>query len=261
MILKTKLMLAAVCLSAVSFFSCNEGEGLGGKSSIEGNLSKIIHFDDNFSFGADTTLRIGETVYLRGADDKATLTKATTNENGDYVFDHLRKGNYVVFATSKDKIGNEYAETVSVSVGAGTTKADTLFIHGGDIYNTTMIKGTAWVKYLTKNGYTIVNIPYFGPDGKEINGTYIPALKLKVYLCNVGEDFPIANETPSNTGTFIFKELRPNHDYYLYMQTEIPDTQYRKVTVATDTILVRTGDPYNYYPTDFELKFQVVAQQ
>jgi hypothetical protein len=252
--LKSNFMLAV--FAAATFFSCNEDEGFGGKSSIEGYVYECEQFDDNYSFRVDTFTAKGKTVYIRAADDDVVLDKIDTNEDGYYRFDYLRKGNYKVYAYSKGKREvDKTPEVQTLKVGAGTLTASPIFVHSGDIYNSAMIKGKAWVKYYKNGVLTRVEYPY--QSGVKYDS--IASVKIKVFLVNKkdrdnGVGMTIASATPNNEGVFIFKELRPNEVYEVYMLTEPTEgtyqSSYKNVNIATEPQEVAVGEPYKYYPLE-----------
>ncbi|MDR0686471.1 MAG: hypothetical protein LBF79_03305 [Dysgonamonadaceae bacterium] len=239
-------------LSALMLFaSCNEGEGLGGRASIEGYVYEVVHFDDNYSFWADTTKngKAGVKVYITAEDDDQVLDNIDTGPNGYYRFDYLRKGQYRVYAESKDKWDNQTLEIKNVKIGSsGTSIAEPIYYHRGDIYNTAMIKGRVWVKYYTKfednQGNTAGYIPV------RINGQdSVPATLARVFCANSTDSTYIADFR--SNGEFVFKELRPNKTYEIYAITKVKisvDSPYKNLEERTPVQTVVVREPYKYYP-------------
>lgn len=84
--------------------SCIKGEGLGGNAVIEG---KVYILDYN----QELTQQIGEyygpdiDVYIIYGNDVVYSDDFKTSYDGTYRFDHLRPGNYSVYAYSEDTTG------------------------------------------------------------------------------------------------------------------------------------------------------------
>jgi hypothetical protein len=249
--LKSNLMLAAI--AAMAFFSCNDGEGYGGKSTLQGSVYEVFYNDNNYSFKTDTATNgtIGKKVYIES--DNGFFDDVDTRHDGSYQFEHLREGTYKVYVVSKDKFGNQTPEIQTVKVGSGTTQAPAIYFNSGDCYNTAMVKGRAWVKYYI-NGF-LATEQIFNPSS--ILKDSLPAIKGKVYIQNLydlenGNGQPLDNVTPSDDGTFIFKELKPYNTYVVYMQTETQEkngqSEYRNIIFSTTPDTVVVGAPYQYYP-------------
>ena len=84
--------------------SCLKEEGLGGNAVIEG---KVYVLDYN----AELTQKLGEfygsniDVYIIYGNDSIYSDDFKTSYDGSYRFDHLRPGDYSVFAYSEDTTG------------------------------------------------------------------------------------------------------------------------------------------------------------
>jgi hypothetical protein len=82
-------------------FSCTKEAGDGGNSTIYG---KIIAHNYNAEF---TNLKgiypaADEDVFIIYGDDRSFSQRVRTNYNGIYEFKYLRKGDYTIYAYSKD---------------------------------------------------------------------------------------------------------------------------------------------------------------
>src|SRR5436853_5610151 len=88
-------------LTAISLLSCKKGPGQGGTSSIRGKLYEI-NFNSNFSARIDSGYIGKEDIYIIYGNDATYSDNQKTNYDGTYEFKYLRKGNYRVFAYSKD---------------------------------------------------------------------------------------------------------------------------------------------------------------
>ena len=198
------------CVTLLLFTSCNQNEGLGGSSSIEGYVYSIVHQNDNYSLSTDTVPAAEEKIYIVYSDDEddpIADKRVETNRNGMYCFQYLRKGNYIVYAYSSypEQLNKEkIAELQHVKVGSGIAQADPIYIHSGKGYGLSMIKGKVMAQYFDR-GFQ--------------RGDPIPPVDSRVYLQRSGEDAPIDNARVSNEGIFIFPQVSPG-TYELYTITE-----------------------------------------
>ena len=95
--------------------SCEKEAGEGGTSSIEGSVYKISTYFNVLTQQNDTVyyqLDSGEDIYIIYSDDENDFydDNVETNWNGQYRFDYLRKGDYIVFiyADSSDNLNVNY---------------------------------------------------------------------------------------------------------------------------------------------------------
>ena len=239
------------CLGIIALFflsSCNTDEGLGGSSSVEGYVYNVIHNDDNFSFQTDTVPALGKTVYINFGDNNNPGDDVDAGIEGYYRFDYLRTGDYTIYALSEEKNGKKIAEIQKIKVSSGLNKVEPIYIHSGDVYNTVMIKGKVWVKYYNKGYLVRVN----GQDS-------IPAIGERVYLKNIDEDMHIDDPRTSNTGEFILKELKPNRQYEVYVNTERIGETYKNILSPISRVVTVQG-PYKVYPLENEepLEFTII---
>ena len=215
--------------------SCNQNEGLGGSSSIEGYVYSIVHQNDNYSFSTDTVPAADEKIYIVYSDDEddpIADKRVETNKNGMYNFQYLRKGNYVVYAYSvypealnKEKV----AELKHVKVGSGTTHADPIYIHSGKGYGLSMIQGKVMAQYY---------------DRAMPRGEPIPPVDARVYLQRVGENAPIDDARVGNQGIFIFPQVAPG-TYEVYTITEKVGS--RRPEYPTDPIEIIVKEAHQIY--------------
>ncbi len=88
-------------LIAVSFMSCEKEAGEGGTSEIRGKI--YVH-----DYNADMTFLLKEyyapeeDVYIIYGDDDIYSERTRTNYDGSFIFRHLQKGKYRIFAYSKN---------------------------------------------------------------------------------------------------------------------------------------------------------------
>jgi hypothetical protein len=202
------------------FVSCNKDEGLGGSSSLEGYVYKVIHQDDSFSFHTDTFPAVREDVYLVFGDreDDFYGDDVKTDQNGLYRFDYLRKGDYIVYACSDFADGHKVGETKEARVSSGLNRVDAIYIHGGKAYGTAMIQGSIHATY-------------------HHNGTYRdegPGVGVRVYIRHAGEPASFDDIRAGENGVFIFQKLLPG-DYVISVENE--DRYTEKVTVVSSEVI------------------------
>jgi len=209
--------------------SCNQNEGLGGSSSIEGYVYNIVHQSGDFSFTPDTVPAAGERIYIIYGDNEdgpVANKDVRTNLKGMYRFEYLRKGNYIVYAFSEyPEQLNKQKEAVlqSVKVGSGTAYAGSIYIHSGKGYGLSMIKGRAMIQYYDRGALPNLLSPYRNP---------LPATGERVFLKRAGEEHFIDDVRVSNRGVFIFDRVPPGK-YEVYANQEVIDE--RRVTIPTDS--------------------------
>ena len=95
--------------------SCEKEAGEGGSSSIVGSVYKISTYYNVLTQQNDTVyyqLDSGEDIYIIYSDNENDFydDNIETNWNGQYRFDYLRKGDYIVFiyADSTDNLNVSY---------------------------------------------------------------------------------------------------------------------------------------------------------
>ena len=218
--IQRSVILAAVF--ALFFSSCNQGEGLGGSSSIEGYVYEIVHLDDDFTFQTNTFPAVGTRVYLSFGDDGSVGKDMRAGVDGYYRFDYLREGKYKVYALSEIRDGERRIESQTVKIGSGKTKADTIHIHSGKAYGTAMIRGYVVARYLGAGGetYPATNVRAFirleaniPPNDITLNSADLEDLELKSWYF---DDVHVAD------GVFIFQKLLPGR-YVIAVASEDRD--------------------------------------
>ncbi|MDR1223707.1 MAG: hypothetical protein LBL07_12650 [Tannerella sp.] len=228
-------------LTAFMLASCNRDEGLGGSSSLEGYVYKVIHQDDNFSFHTDTFPAVREDVYLIFGDRENDFygDDVKTDQNGLYRFDYLRRGDYIVYACSDFADGHKVGETEKVTVGKGHNRAGDIYIHGGKAYGTAMIQGSIYATYYHNGAYR--------DEG--------PGVGVRVYIRHAGEVASFDDIRAGENGIFIFQKLLPG-DYVISVEDE--DRYTEKVTViASEVIRIEeTGKIYTV-PETFRVSVSV----
>ena len=247
--MKISACLFIACVSLWLFSSCNNDEGLGGSSSIEGYVYSIVHLDDNFSFTTDTVPAVGEKVYIvygGNENDPIANKDVDTNKNGLYRFEYLRKGNYVVYALSSypDELDKKKEakddELKLVNVGSsGTAHADNIYIHKGKAYGLSMIKGTVIAQYYDKSS------PEGGP---------VPAVETRVYLKRAGEDTHFDDVRVGDQGVFVFQKVPPGKGKYeVYTTTEKKGIKNKIEATPVQTIEVSEAHKVYELPETFHI--------
>lgn len=220
--------LALLC-SSILLSSCLHEEGIGGSSSIEGYVFKVLHNDDDFSLSADTIPAVKTDVYITYGSDEYFGDDIETGSDGFYRFDYLTKGSYTIHSYSTLASGEKIKESKSVKISRGESKKiANIYIHEGKAYGTSMIKGVLLVKYfyngsLLQNGDGTVRLEPLGDE--------------RVYLRKKGEEFYIDDVRTSSDGVFVFQKVLPG-EYEVYAYTIHPDDlAYEKIYVIRNESL------------------------
>jgi len=102
-------------ISVFTFSSCEKEAGEGGTSSIIGSVYKISTYYNVMTQEVDTIsyqLDSGKDMYIIYSDNESDFydDKIETSWNGQYRFDFLRKGDYIIFtyADSTDALNISY---------------------------------------------------------------------------------------------------------------------------------------------------------
>ncbi|MDR0733861.1 MAG: hypothetical protein LBF08_07370 [Dysgonamonadaceae bacterium] len=216
------------------FHGCNKNEGLGGSSALEGYVYQIEHSDDNFSFQTDTFPAAKKDVYLIFGNNDADYfgDDVETDNKGLYRFNYLRDGNYIVYSYSEYPDGRKAAVSQNVNVKDRVNKADTLFIHTGKAYGTSMIKGSVWALF------------YDGTK-KADEGWAIDA---DVYINRYGEEMFFERIRVGDQGIFIFQKIPPGK-YEIWVTSEDPET--RKLTPVKQEIEITKPESLYELPEKF----------
>ncbi|MDR3187925.1 MAG: hypothetical protein LBT94_01905 [Prevotellaceae bacterium] len=199
------LLLGGCVLSA-----CNQGEGLGGSSSLEGYVYQVEHSDNNFSFKTDTFPAAKKDVYLIFGDNEDDYfgDDVEADPNGLYRFDYLRKGAYIVYSYAEYADGRKEAVSQKVRVGSGVSRANPIYIHTGDAYGTAMVKGSVYALFFDKDKLV--------DEG--------PAIDADVYINREGEEMFFERIRVGDKGIFIFQKILPGR-YEVWVSSEDPTTR------------------------------------
>ena len=97
--------------------SCKKGPGSGGRATIKGKVWTRKH-DIGYTVVLNEYNSTDEPVYIIYGDEINYGDKVSTNYNGEYEFQYLRKGSYKIYVYSNDSAaihdGNATAPKVAV---------------------------------------------------------------------------------------------------------------------------------------------------
>ena len=134
--MKNRFKKGVALLAIVPFLfgSCAKEEGPGGSSTIYGRVW-VEDWNSNFSKLNDQYWAQEERVYLLYGNDTIYSKDFRTDDAGCYKFDYLTKGNYTIYALSKDKdnptspMKVRSAVTVKISKNNQTVEAPKITIY------------------------------------------------------------------------------------------------------------------------------------
>jgi hypothetical protein len=92
-------------LLLAGLFSCAKEEGEGGTSTISGKVF-VRDYNANFTILESEYYAPEVDVYIVYGNDFVYSDRFRTHHDGTYRFQFLRKGNYTIYAYSKDTTGN-----------------------------------------------------------------------------------------------------------------------------------------------------------
>ena len=238
--MRTIKLLGILCISVMLLFSCNRSEGEGGTGAVQGYVMLINHPDDDYTLPADTTVAAKTDVFIVYGDDDFYGDDVETDDNGFYKFKYLTKGNYTVFTYSTLPSGERIPVTASVTIGKGETgHVDTLYIHSGKAYGTSILKGKVYALYFHNSTYRGQGWAY----------------EHLVYIRNLGDAYHFDDVRVGLDGVFAFQKLQPG-DYEVFTFTE---TENEIPYPMIDTISIENiGEIIEMEPdTTFIVRIQV----
>ena len=132
--MKKIIVSVFILLIAFSFLSsCKKGPGSGGRATIKGKVWTRKH-DVGFTAVLNQYNAADEPVYIIYGDETNYGDKVSTNYNGEFEFQYLRKGNYKVYVYSSDSVaiagGNATAPKVAVVQDISITEKKQVFDAG-----------------------------------------------------------------------------------------------------------------------------------
>ncbi|MFH1319706.1 MAG: hypothetical protein ABII90_03520 [Bacteroidota bacterium] len=89
----------------ITSIGCKKEPGLGGNATIMGKLI-TQNYNKDFSVLVEEYYTPNEYVYIIFGDSPSYGDRVKTNYDGTFVFDHLRPGDYIIYAYSKDTTKN-----------------------------------------------------------------------------------------------------------------------------------------------------------
>ena len=101
MSVKSTIALSVCILLLLSTSSCEKEPGEGGNSSIYGKVI-VRDYNAEFTYLKEEYPGRDVDVFIIYGDDKSVSNRVRTSYDGVYEFRYLRKGEYKIFAYSKD---------------------------------------------------------------------------------------------------------------------------------------------------------------
>ena len=100
-----------------AFFGCEKEAGEGGQASITGKLY-VYKYNGNCTELRDEYYGVDERVYIIANDAPSYFDNVRTGPDGTFWFPYLRKGNYRIYAISKncDIAGQDEAVFLNVEI-------------------------------------------------------------------------------------------------------------------------------------------------
>jgi len=96
--MKIKVFIGLIALLSI-ITACKKEEGDGGMATIKGNVW-VRDWDKNFNLIMYEHLGLDEDVFIVYGDQNGYGDKVSTDLNGNFQFNFLRKGNYTIYALS-----------------------------------------------------------------------------------------------------------------------------------------------------------------
>ena len=229
---------------AVFAFSCSKEEGEGGNSVITGKVMAKV-YNNTFTHLLDSFYQPDADVYIIYGDDETYCDRYSTNWDGSYRFEYLRKGDYKVFVYSIDTTGNSSPVTapviidVNLSGNSETKVVDDLVILDKCDYNdgTSSITGLVWVED-------------WNAERDNILDTYVGADE-DVFIVFGDDPFYFDNVKTYHDGTFRFENLVKG-TYTVYALSDpttrqlIPvskevtiDQDFQNIVIADSIVIVK----------------------
>lgn len=214
----SKLILFLAVMPFMSFISCSDEEGEGGKAKISGVVYKVIDGGDittvgGYGFVRDTVIATDVDVYLIYGGDQNSVydDKTKTSHNGRFEFDYLRSGDYSLFTYSDD--GSYVMRGVHCDK-KGTTEVEPIFIVEGKNAGKCGIVGNVEMT--------------FGSTRETV-----PGIAVRVYLRKEGQ-MSVSDTRTDDNGSYYFSRLEPNTRYVVWIENEA--IKNGAITAVSDTV-------------------------
>lgn len=127
----SKISTLLLVMFTLILTSCEREEGPGGSSSIVGKVW-VVDYNSTFTKINEEYFGQDERVYICYGNDTIYSDKFDTDYNGNYRFDYLTKGDYTIYAMSKQKGSSvEIPVKVKVSINKNgeTVQAEMIVIN------------------------------------------------------------------------------------------------------------------------------------
>ena len=214
--MRVKQITTITLLSSILLFfsSCENDEGFGGNSHIQGRIIKKIYNND-FSVLQEEMPAKDEDVFISFGDQPYVAEKTETSYLGNFTFEYLFSGDYKVFYYSKEfsVINSEKKEVIhEVSLSKGKTiNLGELIIY--DTYDFDEGNATIQGKVFVKNYFNSSSWPNL------IVKDITPAQELEIYLTYGNHKQYDKRIRTNHDGTFAFTNLiKGNYLIYLYSE-------------------------------------------
>ncbi|OYT14704.1 MAG: hypothetical protein B7C24_16925 [Bacteroidetes bacterium 4572_77] len=211
-----KLLVLIFSTLILFFVGCNKHEGEGGTATIKGSVEMHL-CSDNFetiyaSFPGEEV-----DVFIVYGDEEVYSDKTSTHYNGNFQFNHLRKGEYQIFVYSDDESGGSQSGKVPVIRNVEITKnGEELELEKMEVYDqVTNYEGSSTIKgRVFAYDYTSDMIL---KDSFYIRNEY-------VYLARQADNYYFERQRTFYDGSFEFTSL-PQGNYEVYVYSRDPSQQ------------------------------------
>lgn len=102
--------VSILVVSIVLLFACKKEEGQGGRATIKGKVY-AEYWDKTYSLKADSGYAPDRDIYIIYGNSTSYGDRLKTSFDGSYEFKYLQKGNYKIYAYTRDSSGR--AESIS----------------------------------------------------------------------------------------------------------------------------------------------------
>lgn len=209
------IIILSIAVSAL-FSSCNNTEGYGGNSNVEGVLM-IKYYNNNFTILQDIQPAIDEDIYINFGEEKNMGDDVATSFSGNFSFNYLIPGKYTLYYMSDDTSGTKYDDiniTKNIELIRGETLTlDTLYTYKALNWNDghAEIHGTVkLINYTNESVYPNLEIKDDGP---------VAAQDIEIYIVYNNESNYSDRIRTQGDGSFSFPNLLKGH-YRIYLYSE-----------------------------------------
>lgn len=201
---------------SILFSSCNNTEGYGGNSSVEGVLMTKL-YNNNYTVLQDIQPAVDEDIFINFGDDKTIGDDVATGFSGNFSFNYLVPGKYTLYFMSDDTSGTKY-DDISIAKNIELVRGETLTLDTLYTYKTlnwddghAEIRGTVkLINYTNESVYPNLEIKDDGP---------VAAQDIEVYIVYNNESNYSDRIRTQGDGSFSFPNLLKGH-YRIYLYSE-----------------------------------------